>query len=101
MSSTVVLKSKGAEEFRATLPNGKELFFRFKSDGNGAFVAEIPTVIKYRDDFNKERTFSENYAQDLLNGYPHLEVVEVKKDESVVRPVVTKKKGKKHEEAVS
>jgi len=98
MGANVVLRSKGAEVFKISLPNGKEKSFTFEPNGDG-FICEVPTVIKYRDDFGKEKIARENFAQDLLNGYPHLEIVSVDKEEEVVQPAVTKpKKGKKHEE---
>lgn len=87
MSATVVLRSKvGVFSTHATLPNGKLFDFHFKEKvkGDGQFVAEVPTVVTYVDDFNKTQPYHSNYAEFLLHNYPDiLEVLEIKEEPTI------------------
>jgi hypothetical protein len=91
MSATVTLRSKvGPFSTRAYLPNGKIFAFHFKEKvkGDGQFVAEVPTVVTFVDDFNKTHPYHDNYAEFLLHSYDHLELVSVQEEPTVKEPVV-------------
>ena len=141
--ATVFMRTKegvGKWEVHVPLPNGKSVFVTFKQkNGEGDYVAftsmprtrpgekvseseGVPTELKYRDDFNNERTAFANLAQHLVDSYgdepvekfyvdgqltqkklnrkPLIEMVNVEETPTVVVPKSMKGK-KKNEEAAA
>jgi hypothetical protein len=96
MSATVILKSNvGALELKTYLPNGKELKIEFKQkEKEGPFLATVPTLVEYLDDFKTKRVAHENYAQHILNSYD-VEIVEIVEKPAVTGPIVQKVEKKK------
>lgn len=98
MAKSVILESvHGAWMVAADLPTGKKQQFHFleKTKGDGHFVCEVPTEIRYLDDFKNDKVFHRNYAQHLVDSYPdNVRIVEVKEEPTVEQPVIVPAKGK-------
>jgi hypothetical protein len=105
--TSVVLRAKKDYTFRVTLPVTKDpdLLYTFKKENkeDEFYSCLVPTEIKYKDDYGKEKIFHQNYAQFLFDTYEGIEVVEVKEKPLMSAPVIdtTKKKKEKKNEKIS
>lgn len=90
---TAILEStKGAWSVSLHLPTGKkqEFHFREAKKDDGHFVCEVPTEVTYVDDFKNTKVFMANFAQHLINSYPHLKLVKVLDPPAVSESAVVK-----------
>lgn len=98
MTATVVMKTKdgvGELILNTPLQTGKAFIVSFLAK-NG-FTAEVPTVVTYKDPFDKTKVVVEfeNFAQHILNSHPDLlEVVRVNVEKVVATPVIVEPKSK-------
>jgi hypothetical protein len=94
----IILESiHGIWSVKTNLPTGKLLEYKFleKTKGDGHFICEVPTEIRYVDDFKNEKVFHRNYAQHLVDSYPdNVRIVSVREEPTVVEPVIVPAKGK-------
>lgn len=80
-----------------SMPNGKSLVFTWNRAND--YTVDVPTEIRYKDDFGAEKVFSENYAQHLLDVYgKFFDLVEIVTPPPVVQEVVRVKKTKKEKD---
>lgn len=92
MSTKARIRCKeGAFSIHTAYPNGKALEIAWTKEND--FIAEVPIEVPYTDDFGHSQVLHKNFAQHLLDNHPYLELVEVKKEEAVVQPVVSQSEG--------
>lgn len=97
MATAKIKSTIGDFETKLDLPTGKPLKIKWSKDNN--FVTEVPVEVNYKDDFGHAKVAVKNYAQDLINAYPHLELVEEVQPDPIVQPKVFKKRKKDEKES--